>query len=556
MLLTKSPSASRFAKSSPARLKAWHAAAAALLAWPIGLSTAAVDAAPTAGSSYMALPSLGDAAAQTLSPMAERRLGDRIMRSILRDPDVIDDPLLLEYVNQSWQTLLTSARQRGDLNADIDSTHAWRPFLVRERSVNAFALPGGYIGVHLGLMAMTTTPDELASVLAHELSHVTQRHIARMIGEQSKQSWISIASMLLGALAVSRAPQAAQALITGGQAIAIQGQLNFSRDMEREADRVGFGVMNDAGFAPAGMAQMFEHLQQASRLTDDNSYPYLRSHPLTTERIGEARSRMGPNGLLPSNVDNSDVRLALLAQHALMSARSRILMDTRSVSLIPLLSPNVPKGTSALNTVALHYASAVAAQRLSDRGQVNASLKLARAAASTLPQAQQATIERILALEEADTLVDGRQAAQAATVMSKALEQGQGLVKLDARPELLLNARIALNLPGGNDTRAAWDEAATRLQTHVSAHPEDATSWGLLASLWQRLDQPLRAVRAEAEATAALGDLPGAIDRIEGGTKNVRRPSAADAIELSVMQSRLRAWRRQQHEDLTEDGGR
>ncbi len=532
----------------------------ALLAWPIGLSASASDigALPSGStaSTYMALPSLGDAAAQTLSPMAERRLGDRIMRSILRDPDVIDDPLVLEYINNTWQALLTSARQRGDLNADIDSTHAWRPFLVRERSVNAFALPGGYIGVHLGLLAMTTTPDELASVLAHELSHVTQRHIARMIGEQSRQSWISIASMILGALAVSRAPAAAQAMITGGQAIAIQGQLNFSRDMEREADRVGFGVMNDAGFAPAGMAQMFEHLQQAARLTDDNSYPYLRTHPLTTERIGEARSRMGTNGFLPSAIDHSDAREALVAQHALMSARSRILMDTRSVSLIPLLSPNVPKGTSALDTVALHYAATLAAQRLNDRAQVGTSLKLARSAAATLPKAQQAAVERILALEEADTLVDVRQAVQAAAVLSKAVEQGQGVVMLDARPELLLNARIALNLPDARDNREAWLDAATRLQTHVSAHPEDATSWGLLASLWQRLGQPLRAVRAEAEATAAFGDLPGAIDRIEGGTKNARRPSPADAIELSVMQSRLRAWRRQQHEDLAEDGSR
>ena len=532
-------------------------AVAMLVAWPLGLSAASTsDLGLPSSSSSLALPSLGDAAAQTLSPMAERRLGDRIMRSILPDPDVIDDPLILEYVNQSWQALLSSARQRGDLNADIDSTHAWRPFLVRERSVNAFALPGGYIGVHLGLLAMTTTPDELASVLAHELSHVTQRHIARMISEQSRQSWISIASMILGALAVSRAPAAAQALMTGGQAIAIQGQLNFSRDMEREADRVGFGVLNDAGFAPIGMAQMFEHLQQASRLTDDNSYPYLRTHPLTSERIGEARSRMGTNGFLPPTIDHSDAREMLVAQHALMSARSRVLMDPRSVSLMPLLNATVPKGSSALEAVALHYTSAVAAQRLNDRGQVATSLKLARAAATSLPKAQHAAVERILALEEADTLVDARQAVQAAAVLSNAVARGQGTVSLNARPELLLNARIALNLPDARDNREAWQDAATRLQTQVSIHPEDATSWGLLAALWRNLGQPLRAVRAEAEATAALGDLPGAIDRIEGGAKNVRRASAADAIELSVMQSRLRVWRRQQRDDLAEDGAR
>ena len=557
MLLNQPLNVRHPVKLSPFRRQAWHASALALLvAWPLGLTASASDVASPSASSSLSLPSLGDAAAQTLSPMAERRLGDRIMRSILRDPDVIDDPLVLEYINQTWQALLTSARQRGDLNADIDSTHAWRPFLVRERSINAFALPGGYIGVHLGLLAMTGSPDELASVLAHELSHVTQRHIARMIGEQSRQSWISIASLLLGALAISRAPQAAQALITGGQAVAIQGQLNFSRDMEREADRVGFGVLNDAGFAPAGMADMFEHLQQASRLTDDNSFPYLRTHPLTTERIGEARSRMGTNGLLPSAMAHSEAREILVAQHALMSARAKVLMDPRSVSLTPLLNPNVPKDATALQAVALHYTAAVAAQRLSDRRQVAASLKLARSAAAALPSAPQAEVERVLALEEADALVDARQAVQAASVLAQAIAKGKGTVTLDARPELLLNARIALNLPDARDNREAWLDAATRLQTHVSAHPEDASAWGLLASLWQHLGQPLRAVRAEAEATAALGDLPGAIDRIEGGTKNVRHASAGDAIELSVMQSRLRTWKRQQREDLAEDGGR
>ena len=132
------------------------------------------------------LPALGDVSSQSLSPAAERRLGDRIMRSVLRDPDIIDDPLVLEYVASVWTSLLAAARHRGEIGPDLEGVYAWRPFLVRERSVNAFALPGGYIGVHLGLLAMTRTPDELASVLAHEMSHVTQRHIARMIG-QSKQ---------------------------------------------------------------------------------------------------------------------------------------------------------------------------------------------------------------------------------------------------------------------------------------------------------------------------------------------------------------------------------
>ena len=163
------------------------------------------------GSPPPPLPELGDSASQDLSPAAEKRLGDRIMRSIWPDPSVIDDPLVLEYIEQLWQSLLGSARKRGEITQDLDSLYAWEPFVVQDRTVNAFALPGGYIGVHLGLLAMTATPDELASVLAHEMSHVTQRHIARTIGVQSRQSWVSLASLILGIMAASRDPAAAQA---------------------------------------------------------------------------------------------------------------------------------------------------------------------------------------------------------------------------------------------------------------------------------------------------------------------------------------------------------
>ena len=126
---------------------------------------------------------------------------------------------------------------------------------MRDKEVNAFALPGGYVGVNLGMIAMTSTRDELASVLAHEMSHITQRHIARSIGNAKRQTLMSLAAMLAGLVVASRAGSSgvdtAQVAVVGSQALAAQGQLNFSRDMEREADRVGYQVMTGAGFAPA-----------------------------------------------------------------------------------------------------------------------------------------------------------------------------------------------------------------------------------------------------------------------------------------------------------------
>ena len=251
--------------------------------------------APAQPSSSLALPALGDGV--ELSMASERRLGDRIAASIYRDPAWLDDPVLGDYLQALWQPLVKAARARGELSAELQDRFAWELFLVRDRSVNAFALPGGYLGVHTGLIAAVSSTDELAAVMAHELSHVTQRHIARMFTQQQNQAPWLMAALILGVLAASRSPDAANAALMGGQAAAIQGQLNFSRDMEREADRVGFGILSDAGFSAEGASAMFEKLQQANRFNDSGAFPYLRSHPLTTERIAEARTRtQGQNG--------------------------------------------------------------------------------------------------------------------------------------------------------------------------------------------------------------------------------------------------------------------
>ena len=264
------------------------ALAAVLLAVGGGLSTAQTASAQN-GPAAVSLPSLGDNS--ELAAGAERRIGDRIAASIYRDPDYIDDPVLWDYVQSLWQPLMAAAIARGELHAELQERFAWEFFLIRDRTVNAFALPGAYFGIHLGLVGVVSNQDELAAVLAHELSHVTQRHISRLLTQQSRQAPWVIGAMILGALAASKNPQAASAAMAGGQALALQTQLDFSRDMEREADRVGFGVMTDAGFEGRGVTGVFEKLQQAARLNDNGAFPYLRSHPLTTERIAEAQSR-------------------------------------------------------------------------------------------------------------------------------------------------------------------------------------------------------------------------------------------------------------------------
>ncbi|HQQ70569.1 MAG TPA: M48 family metalloprotease, partial [Alicycliphilus sp.] len=149
---------------------------------------------------------MGDGAEMTTS--AERKLGDSIIRELYRDPDYIDDAVLHEYVQQLFNALVQAARERGELAPELQERFAWEILLGRDRTVNAFALPGGYFGVHLGLIAVVGTRDELASVLAHELSHVTQRHIARLMAQQGRQTPLMLGAMILGALAATKSPGA------------------------------------------------------------------------------------------------------------------------------------------------------------------------------------------------------------------------------------------------------------------------------------------------------------------------------------------------------------
>ena len=547
------------------RLRLLALSGAVALAGPAGLAPVAAQ---------VRLPTLGDPASQDFSIATERQLGDAIMREIRADPDYLDDPVLLEYLQSLLAPLVAQARVRGNISADVDARLAWEPFLVRDRSVNAFALPGGYMGVHLGLIAMTAAPAELASVLAHELSHITQRHIARSVANSKHQSLLGLATLVAGVLAASRAGRgsgdALNAAILGSQALAVQGQLNFSRDMEHEADRVGFALMAGAGFAPGGMAAMFEKLDQSARLNDSGGFPYLRSHPLTSERIGEARARMGPSTefsrlgpstefsrLGPSPEPAAPAFSAL--EHSAAQARSRVLMDPRYDALRRWQAQDADKpAMSAADRLLGAYASALASTLLRDWSRADASIAAAfavvRAAAPTRPPDR---AERAVALLQVQSLLARGDTARAERALAPYVAQG-------SRPVLLLGAQIALAVaasgasgPSGPSEPSGISDAlrqhAAALQTWVALQPRDALAWTALSQLNERLDQPLRAIRADAEARIALGDLSGAADRLRAGQRRARSGGAVDFIEVSVIDARLRDVELQRKKDEADE---
>ncbi len=476
------------------------------------------------------LPALGDTESEDFGVGTERKLGDQVMREIRRDPDYLDDPVLLEYLESLWDPLLAQARGNGNITADLDQRFAWEPFLVRDRAINAFALPGGYVGVYLGLISLTTSRDELASVLAHELSHVTQRHIARSIAVGRRQSLIGAAAMILGVLAAARSNSidAANALIVGGQAAAIQGQLNFSRDMEREADRIGFSLLTGAGFSAAGMAAMFEKLDQSSRLNDNGAYPYLRSHPLSSERVGEARARLGT---APAALPGSDF------EHALAQGRARVLMDPRVDALRRWQALDAERlGASPAERLGAAYSSALASTLLRDWARADAALTRLLDLSGETPR--DARVARTVGLLTAQSLFERGDALRAAAALKPFVES-------PSRPAMLLEAQIALAVaaraPGEAASAMALKRSADRLQTWLALRPRDAAAWAQLAQAWAQLGQPLRALRAEAEVRLALGDLNGAADRLRAGQRSARSGSSnVDFIDASVIDARLR----------------
>lgn len=543
----------KFQKASPAtaalRRQRWcrqGLAAVGLLQALAGPGVAQAQLpAPSDLPSSRSLPALGDTASEDFPLGTEAKLGQQIMRSIRRDPDYLDDPVLLDHVQSLWQPLLAASRKQGELEVDTDQRFAWEPFLVRDRSVNAFALPGGYVGVHLGLIAVTDTRDELASVLAHEMTHVTQRHIARSIAQGKQQSLISMAAMILGVLATSRSNSngmgVGEALIVGGQASAMQGSLNFSRDMEREADRIGFSVLTGAGFAPGGMAAMFEKLDKGSRLNDSGAFPYLRSHPLTAARIGEARARLG------TSVSSSPVASGSPLEHALMQARARVLMDPRVEALrrwqVLDKELSAPERTaeSPIEKLQAAYSAALASTLLREWPRADASL--ARLASLPRPEARRdARAERPVALLRAQSLLERGDALGAWASLQPLMSQDT------SRSLLMATAPVAVGLMAPQASaaaKAAGEPLARRvaedLQSWVATAPNDAGAWAALSQVLGVSGQPLRALRADAESHFASGDWDGASDRLRAAQRRPRTNDPSDFIELSVIDARLRS---------------
>ncbi|MCC7484483.1 MAG: M48 family metallopeptidase [Burkholderiales bacterium] len=461
-----------------------------LRAFVLGLALAGCP-----GASAQALPELGDVSQATFSPLQERRLGESIMREVRADRAYYDEPEATDYVASMGGRLAaqsTGTRQEFDF------------FLLNDSQINAFALPGGFIGVNVGLILAAQSESEVAGVMAHEISHVTQRHIARMIAQQGSGTVATLASIAAAILLSRVSPDAAQAAFVFGQAAAVQSQLNFTRENEREADRIGLSLLEKAGYDPRGMVAFFERLQRATRAYDSAAPSYLRTHPLNFERIADIQSRLQNLGYrqIPDSVEFHLIRARLRAE--LLPPREAIAFFEASLAERKFLS----EGSS-------HYGLALSSLRAND---VERARRELAAAARQLP-----------ANPVLETLAC--RVARAAGPPGAAFACYREALKTYPNYRALLYD-YADALVEGRDPRAALALVEARLPPTGG----DERLYRLQARSYAALGRPLAQHRAQAEAYARLGAYGAAVEQLRIGLKT----GDGDFYELSGAEARLR----------------
>ena len=243
------------------------------------------------------LPLIGDRLSGAVSQTEEEILGRQFLRDLKRETDILYDPIV-----QEWTELFIY--KIGE-NSKV-SKKTFEILLIRDNNLNAFAAPGGIIGVNAGLFKYADNEAQFASVVAHELAHLSQRHFARQILENSDRSNASLATVL-ASIVVAVATQAPAAVI-GAQGLLASQRLRFSRLYETEADREGFITLENSGYDTSEMAEMFKNMQELRRLSGDTPPEFLLTHPVTTRRITESRERARENPQ-DGTVDSFNFRL-------------------------------------------------------------------------------------------------------------------------------------------------------------------------------------------------------------------------------------------------------
>ena len=448
------------------------------------------------------LPELGDSSGVLVTGQAEKKLGMEAMRELRSSGAYLQDPEVNAYLNELGARIL---------NANPSVREHFEFFAVADSGVNAFAMPGGYIGVNMGLVLITQSESELASVLAHEMAHVTQKHYARMMDDQRKNAWMGIAG-LAGAILAAKAGKgdAAQGVLLGSQAAQIQSYLNFSRDNEREADRIGFQYLTRAQFDSASMGMFMERLQRSTSISDTGVVPgYMRTHPVTVERIGDARARAatGEFKLARESVDYHYVRALL---------RSYVGEPKAAVAFFESALEERKYSSEA----ATRYGLVAALMRQRDFDRAKRELAVLDSTRVKHP---------MIAAMRGQILIQNEEFPAAVTFFERAIIEFPNHWQLHHDlPEVLLRAKEP-------------KRALASIERSLAKRPDDTTLLELAARASAESGMKMKQHRFLGEQYARQGNLRGALDQFELASK----AGDGDYYEASYVESRAREVKRE-----------
>ncbi len=452
------------------------------------------------------LPDLGESSRQYLTDKQEKDIARSIMRDIYSSHQFLADAEVEAYLNKLGSRLVSESSASGR-NLTL--------FVLRDPSINAFALPGGYIGVHTGLIQSAENESELAGVLAHEVAHVSQEHLSRMIAQQERNYLPTLAALAIAVLAARSNANVGSAAIATAQAASIQSQLNFTREHESEADRIGLDILVSAGFDPRGLSSFFNKLERTNRLYDNNAPDYLRTHPLNSQRIADMDGRVEhlPYKQVRDSNEFHLVRARLVAMEDSPEAAVERFKDQIRQKKTPL-------------EAASHYGLALALARQNKYTEAEKEVALAIKSVDS---------PMLLSLR-AELTAQAGNSAQSLNLFQLALG------RYPQHKPLVYGYGLNLILAGKSREALSFVSAQTNLW------PDDSRLWKLLARANAALGHKLASHAAEAEAMAAEGNIPAALEQINLGIK----AGDGNFYDLSAAEARRREWQ----ETLSSDNGK
>ncbi|MFW6378955.1 MAG: M48 family metalloprotease [Guyparkeria sp.] len=440
------------------------------------------------------LPDLGNPVDSVLSPAEERQIGAEVFERLRARGGVIEDPLLDAYLNDLGTRLMSST---------TDTQFAPQMIIVDNPTINAFTVPGGYIAVFSGLMLAARNESELAGVIAHEIAHATQRHIAQMVAAQSGNSMTAVAGFIAGILLGAVDPQLGAAVATAGIAGAAQGAINYTRMHEREADRIAIDTLRRAEIDPRGMASFFETLQRRAGADPGRQFEFLRTHPMNSERISAIRDRLA--GLPADRFGASDSESFRLARARLAALTGRTGLDLEE-----------PEET---------YRQAVSAQR---QGRHDEAIDKLRPLYETRPG------NRWYALPLARALNDAGKTTEADEILDE-------MIALYPGDTTLLRVEIDWMLDRG-DAQTAYEKA----RRAVESRPDDAEAVLTLSRAAGAADRPLEHHEQLGRYFLLKGNLVAAHQELETAyTFTADNPRAQARIDSTLQEIERRAGQKE-----------